>query len=230
MKAMKNLTTLLLLLPSIFLFAQSETMTLKAFDQLEVSGSVEVNILKGTPKVDIIMIEGDRENLIVKSYDSGLLIKTKSNWGWGSSKTRAKVLVYTDNLRSVEASAGSDVESSETYTANKFDVEVSSGADLDLIIDAKSTDVEVSSGGSLDLDGLSTKMSVEVSSGGSFNGKKLECDHVTAEASSGGSAKVWAKNSIDAEASSGGSVKYKGNPSNKTIDSGKMSGGSVREI
>ena len=71
---------------------------------------------------------------------------------------------------------------------------------------------------------------MQASSGGNYNGRNFESKKVIVNASSGGSATVWATDSLKANASSGGSVKFKGDPKQRDIDVGKYSGGSIRQM
>ncbi len=105
-------------------------------------------------------------------------------------------------------------------------VDVSSGASVDATgVDAGAFAIDVSSGGSLDVAGKCDALTVDVSSGGSVDAQTLLCRSANASASSGGSADIFASESVNGDASSGGSVDVAGSP--KTVNKDTSSGGSV---
>lgn len=229
---MKNILIIpILFLISISLTAQDEVRELSGYDALKVSGALIVTLHEGNPRAEITMLKGDLENLKTE-IKSGTLKIYYDNKGWGRSngKNKARIDLYYEHLNRISAAAGCVVESNNVLRGDSFDANVSSGARMELEIQMNKVDVDVSSGGSLAILGETGKLDVDVSSGGSFRGAGLEAKNVSADASSGGSAKVWATKSIDADASSGGSVRYKGDPDKKNLDPGKWSGGNISKI
>ena len=85
--------------------------------------------------------------------------------------------------------------------------------------------VTASSGASIDAAGTCTRLDADSSSGASLDVRRLECADVRVAASSGGSAAVFARTSVDLDASSGGSVDVAGGPNDRDINT--SSGGSV---
>jgi len=229
---MRNLILMLsVFMIAMTLSAQDQIITLDAFSELEASTSVDVTLYKGAPRAEVTMVKGDIADLVITSKNGTAKVQFKSqNWGWSGGSRKAKIKLYTNELESVEASAGAKIYSDEVYTAKRFSSEVSSGASLSLEVEAEDINIEVSSGGSIAMEGSVGELDIEVSSGGSFSGRKLAASKVIAEASSGGSAKVWAKDSLVAEATSGGSIKYKGAPDHVDVDVSKYSGGSIKKI
>lgn len=235
MKPIQQLFSICLFaLSSTFLLAQVENLDLKTFNKIDVATGVEVSIYEGSPRAEISMIKGDREDLIVEVSGSELIIKFKSkSWGLisGNNNRKAKVKVYTGTyIKSIEASSGASVYSDLTFEADKFSVDASSGASLAIGVEADKVDAEASSGASLSIDGTTRELDVDASSGASLNAKKLEAKSVEAEASSGASISVWATKEIEADASSGASIRYRGNPSDTNLSPSKYSGGSISKI
>jgi len=227
---MKNLFILL----SFILFSfsgnsQSEVKSLDDFSKLKVSGSIDVYLYEGSPKAEITMLKGDRDELQVIQKGDKLQFKFKDRMNW-SNKRKAKIDLYVENLDAIDVAAGAEVTSEFTLSADEFNADASSGGSISIALETNAIDADVSSGASIDIEGSSRELSVDVSSGGSYNGKRFSAKDVDADVSSGGSIKVWATEKIKANASSGGSIKYKGDPKNVNIDSGKWSGGSVRKI
>jgi len=151
-KKLINMKNLILLL-SLFLFnslqAQQESLSLKAFDQLNVAGSINITLYEGSPKAEITMIQGDRDELEVIQKGNKLRIKFKNRINW-SGKRKANINLYVQNLVSISVAAGAEVYSEFTLKANEFYVDVSSGAELSIALETKMLDADVNSGGSID--------------------------------------------------------------------------------
>ncbi len=216
------------------LIAQDDTRNLDNFEELSVSGGIKVELVQGdTPKAEIDILKGELDNLVTEVDGDELKIyfsRKGKKWGWGSNNGQARIKLYFVGLTDIDASAGSTVEGEDVIRSKDFDIDVSSGSRVKVHIETGDIDVDVSSGARVDLKGFAIRLDVSVSSGASFRGEDLEVKEVDASASSGGSARVWATNKLDANASSGGSVKYKGNPQEVDIDSGKYSGGSITKM
>lgn len=226
--------TLSILFSVLFLgsIIAQEERTLDAFSGVDVSGGINITLEKGnSPRAEIKMIKGDIEDLKLEVRKGVLKINfdSKSNWGWGSNN-KADITLYYQDLSMLEASAGSKIYGDQSISANQFEIDVSSGASIKVIVDASYTEADASSGSSITLDGSSDKLDVDVSSGASFRGERFETQEADANASSGASVKLWVNQTLSANASSGGSVKYKGSPKNLDLDSGKYSGGSIKKM
>lgn len=227
------LITAFSLLIALSATAQSETKTLSSFDELSASTSVQIELIKSnTNKADITIVKGDREDLRIEENGNALRIywKNKSglNWNNNNNNRKAKIKLHYTSLDEIDVSAGAQVYSSDVLSNETFDAQVNSGGSLELELAVGELEVGVDSGGRFEVEGTAESLEVDVNSGGYFNGKRLEAEHVDAQADSGGAANVWATSSIKARANSGGSVKYKGEPKDKNIKKDKWSGGSVR--
>ena len=229
---MKNLSLI-----SICLFlvatglAQTKSISLSDYSSLDAATGVSIILHEGTPKADIEVTKGDIEDLVVEVKGSTLVIKFKNKvMSWNNGGNKARIDLYGKNLRRIEASAGANVESDYTLTAKKFTADASSGASISVDVECTTLDAEISSGASIVIEGTTDDLEVDASSGASYNGIRMIAKDASAEASSGASIKLWAKESIEANASSGGSIKYKGDPTNKDISKDKWSGGSIKRM
>lgn len=211
----------------------NDTRALEAFQYLDVSGSISVELIPSDEhRIEIEMLRGDVENLIseVRSKTLKLKFKTKGfNWN-SSNKNKANVKVYYERLNGIDASAGSNVKSNSDVVSDNMEIDVSSGASVKVSFEVEELDVDISSGGSVKVSGEATRQHVDISSGASYIGSDLRSQRCSVDASSGASAKVWVEDDLEADASSGASIRYKGEPKNRNIDAGKYSGGSIREM
>ena len=210
----------------------AQTRNLEAFEKLNVSGGIEVTLIKSNQhKAEVEMVRGDYDDLVTELKGDVLVIKFKSkNLSWGTNNNKAKIDLHYSTLRGFDISAGSTVKGNDAISANSMDIDVSSGATCSIEVETGELTVDVSSGATCSLRGSADEQEVDVSSGASYNGDKLASKNADVDASSGASAKVWVTDRLVADASSGASIRYKGNPKKTDIDSGKWSGGSVKKM
>lgn len=200
------------------------------FDAISVSSGIDATLVKGnTNEVEITASGVDLDKVTVNVKRGKLEIGLKQKWwsSWGKRKNIDVVITYTSELEGIYASSGSTVESHQTIKADELSLKTSSGANIDLDIDANDVDIELSSGATMDLSGYANKAQIDLSSGAGLDAYDLEGEKIEIDGSSGASASIHVTESLDADVSSGASVKYKGNPSDTSID--KSSGGSVRK-
>ncbi len=232
---MKNLFSLLLLMlfTSSVILAQKETRSLSAFDKLDVSGSISVELVKSSNyKAEITIIKGDLEALVTEVNGGTLDISFKrlGGYNWGSGE-KAKIILYTGDLASIETSAGAKVDGKTTSnTSNTVSLEASSGSSIAISVESNQVKADASSGARISVSGNTSAISADVSSGANIDCSLLKAESASADASSGGSISVWPTESLKAEASSGGSVKYKGEPSNLDVEKDKYSGGNISKL
>ncbi len=228
MKSLQFITLFIALFVASNLQAQT-TRTLESFKGLDVSGSINIEIVKSnTAKADITILKGEEANLITQVSKGTLKIKfakdSGDSWGGGA---KARITLYTDKLESIEVSAGAAVESDVKWSSNNLSLEASSGARIYITSHSGKVKASASSGASIILFGTSDSMFASCSSGATVDASGMESQSVVAECSSGGAIKVHSVSSLSAEASSGGSIVYKGNPTDTDIKKDKYSGGNI---
>lgn len=205
------------------------TRSVGNFKEVSASSNVSVKLIKSDmQKVEFKMTTGDEEDLITEVKNGKLILKIKSGMFRRNSKAKAKVKVYYTDLNGVEASAGASIKSDDLIYTSSMDVEVSSGAIIDLEVESEKLSVEASSGGKIHLEGSAKNGDFDVSSGGNIDGSQLICDNVAADASSGGQLQVHANKKLNAEASSGGSIRYKGSVEYTHTDAGRS--GQIKRV
>jgi hypothetical protein len=185
--------------------------------------------------IDVIISQGDSEKVTVEADENLVdLIKTevkdqtlKIYHEENISKAK-KMCVYVTvkDLNSIIASSGSDVTTEKEIKLDKLVVEMSSGSDGNLKLNANELICETSSGSDLELSGKSKTLDLTASSGSDINAYELEAEYVSVKTSSGSDAEVFVTNQLKVRGSSGSDVRYKGSP--KNIDNDLSSGASVR--
>ncbi len=234
---MKQIITILQIVAFslIFISAQAtdrEVRDLQSFSGISVSSGVNAEIIRGDHNEIAISVDGielDRVETRIKNDVLVVSVKQKKFWfgGW-KKKDIDVVITYTEELESLRASSGSQLYASHTIVTDDLDIDVSSGALIDVDLDANEVDIDISSGSVTKIAGVSDIAYIESSSGATFRGYDLRVDKVRTDGSSGSSIEITVLTDLRAEVSSGASVRYKGDPKNTEVDKG--SGGSVKQV
>ena len=226
-KDMKNCWVLILFVLSFFnaVSQQTETRDVGSFSGVKAAEGIDVFLKKGDKEEVKVEVTGtEASNVITEVSGSYLKIHRKEG---RYRNFDAKVYVTYVKLNNLSASSAGSIFSEGTIQSNSMDISASSAGSIEVTIDAGSAEVSSSSAGDVELKGKATRISMNASSAGEIDGYDLEADEVEAEASSGGSVKLNAKESLEARAGSGGSIRYRGNPDR--LNSNSSSGGSVRK-
>ncbi len=203
---------------------KSQERTVSTFNKIEVSNGL-----------DLFLTQGDAESLTVQADENLLeLIKTEVVGGtlriYTEKSIRSaasrKVKVNLKNIDTLTASSGSDVLSNSLLELEDLKVQASSGADIDLELNAQNIFASSSSGSDIYLSGTAHSIEADASSGSSVKASSLKAENGTADASSGADVSINVSGKLSANASSGGDVTYYGNP--RILDKNKSSGGRVR--
>lgn len=193
------------------------------FTKIKVSTGLDLYLTQGdTPK---ITVEADEnlQDIIMTEVDNGVL-KIYSEKNIWKAKSR-KVYVTVTNLEELKATSGSDVYTKETLKVDDITISATSGADINIDLDANAVTSSATSGSDVNLRGESNSHVSSATSGASIDAYDLRSKEVTVRVSSGADINIYASESIAAKASSGGDIDFKGNPKNVTKKS--SSGGSI---
>ena len=229
----KSIFSLFALCSLVLLQAQdTETRNLGSFDGISVSAGVQADLVKGSSnKIEITATGIDLDK--VKSEIKGDVLKVGIDESWWkmlgkkSKRTVEVVITYTSALETLAASSGSSLEADHSIASKNLEMDVSSGAHINLQLDVDDATLDLSSGSFVELSGNAKSFDVDMSSGSTLKAYELVSDKVHVEGSSGSNANVHAQNALSVDISSGASVKYKGNPESRDFD--KSSGASVRK-
>ena len=175
--------------------------------------STEISVEADDNIIDLLMTEVNNNEL--KIYFEKNVYKAKAR----------NVYLTTNDISKIVASSGARVKSENTLTANKLDLDASSGSSMKIYVNADEVTSECSSGADIDVFGKTHSFSARASSGSSIDAEELESKNAIAKASSGANIDLHVSETLTAKASSGGDIDYYGNP--KNINKNTSSGGSV---
>lgn len=226
---MKRLLLLSTFVLSTFLLSASQRIKLSNFHEISVSGSVEVVLVKGVQEyVDFEMIRGDEDKFHAEVKNGKLSVYLDKELFWTKS-AKAKVTISYRSIDKLSASAGSWVKSDAKIKTSNFAVNTSSGATINVPVEAQSLNGQSSSGSKLVLSGDVDSAKLTSSSGATVDAGALKSKTATAQSSSGAWIGIGVKDHLNAHASSGGSIKYKAESSCR-VEKETSSGGSISKL
>lgn len=172
-----------------------------------------------------IEVEADDNviDLIATDIENGKLrVHARENIG----NATKKIHVSLPEITTLKSSSGSQLRSESIVKGDKFEVDGSSGALIQLELAVNDLEIDASSGANLSISGNADHAQVAVSRGGNINAKDLQTKSCNADASSGGNLKIQVSEALTADASSGGNIGYSGNPK---VQNKKSVSGSVHQ-
>lgn len=245
---MKKIIILLAILTPLSLLAQNqETRSLKSFNEVSVSQSIKLILVKGDQNMAEVSTDGDLSDVITEVSGGALSVKRQSGNSWnGNNRDKVEVRVtYTEELNELRASSsgrmtvetilvGNDLEVKASSSGKvifkakteEISLEASSSGDIEAEVNAEEAKIKASSSGSVKIKGNSISLKAAASSSGSIRGEDFSCSKANLASSSSGSISVAVEDELNASASSSGRVIYSGSP--KIKDMSSSSGGKVK--
>ena len=197
--------------------------TKESFTEIKVSNGLELHLYQGSKNKIIVDADENLQDIIITEVNNGVLeiYSEKSIWRAKSKK----IFVTIKNLESVTATSGADVYAKETIKVDDIRVSSTSGADINISVDANTVETSSTSGSDIEISGVSNKHISSATSGASIDAYDLHSKIVIVKVTSGADINVYASESLDAKATSGGDIDFKGNP--KNVNKKSSSGGDI---
>jgi len=227
---MRNLLLIFACVISISLQAQETRREITSYKYLKVSRGIEATLVKSDAKEIIINLRGlDAEDIIVINRNDELTIKVSTNIIWHDMDVnhwRVRVEIPFQELAGIEVIIGASIISKDVIVSDDLEIDVSTGAELEIRVDAKILYAEVSMGGEIKIEGTVDLLNVRASMGSDANLKNLSAMVVKAKSAMGGSIWVNATEEFDGSVSMGGEIQVSGNP--EKFSKNESMGGYIR--
>jgi hypothetical protein len=211
LRLMKKLI-LFLICASIAAASQAQKSTverdLSSFNQLEVSGALTVNLIKGeNAKASITAEEKDFENVITEVENSILKISMKKG-----SAENVKIDLYYLELKSIKQTGATTVTAEETLKTPTLLIETSGASVTAINVNTSTLTTNITGAGEVTLKGTADIHKIKISGAGNLKGYELKTQTTNATVTGAGEAKVNASALLNADVSGAGSVKYLEDP------------------
>lgn len=205
----------------------TQERSVSGFDKVAISAGMNLYLEQGVKEYLKVEAEDNIIQNITTEVNGGkLTVKFKNLIGGVNATKPINIYLTVINLKELDASSGTSVSSKEINT-DSLKIDISSGAEGEMIVNANSVDVNLSSGSMLKLSGIAENQKASLSSGVDYRAADLLSKNAEINVSSGASAKVSVSDNLDVSISSGGSVEYSGTPA---IVSNISSGGSIKNV
>ncbi len=199
------------------LYAQS-VRSLDAFDEVNVTGNIEVMLAEGDAEAASLETENIPEGEVTIKVSQGVLkIRVYDSVFYKDEQIRVYVTYRT--LRAIRGNAGASIHNNAALEGDELLIRAGSGARVDLRVALNSLNAGASEGGRLVLEGETGRQEVTASTGGIYDGLDLECSRSYVKANTGGQADVVAREVLEASANTGGRIRYRGNPESTSFKS-----------
>lgn len=180
--------------------------------------SEEFTVVYASEGLDVFVTQADEFSINVEA-DENIIDLIGTDIRDGRLKVHAienigratkKVYVTLPEVDALETSSGADLIAQGTITAEKIELDASSGSDLEVEVSAREVSAECSSGADIRVSGRTEVLYADASSGSDIKARELLAKRCTADASSGADISVNVSESLTADASSGADISYTG--------------------
>ena len=196
------------------------------FTAIEAGKGLDI-VLEQSPDTEVTVVADDNLQKHITTKVSNGVLTISSDYNSYRNVRMKKIIVKMPNIASIKITSGAHFTGRNTIKSDNLTIESSSGAEINIAVEASKTICEASSGSNLTIQGKSINLESASSSGSSIDAEKLIANNVIASASSGGNTDVFPLVSLNAKASSGGSINYHKSPAN--LNKKSSSGGSVTQ-
>lgn len=205
----------------------TSTRTVNNFDEIAVSGSFDVNLVKGKEGTITIKASENLVDAIVTEVENGILkIKFKKGFSVKNYKS-IHITVSYESIEGITLSGSGEIHSNNVVNAENLDLSLSGSGNFKLDVSSANLNASISGSGNMNLSGQSDIFSCSISGSGNIISSELTANIVNAKISGSGNIKVNAIKEINAKTSGSGNIIYTGNP---TIIKANSSGsGSVHQ-
>lgn len=206
---------------------EKETRSIKGFNKIFVNNNVHVFITQDTVfEVEVEAGKNIIPFIITEVSDSTLIIKNNNrcNWARAYGKT-LNVYVKMPDVKSITSNSSERIESVNTITANRLEVEIKSSGDIDLAVNNYVVSSLIRNVGDLYLHGTTTNHVCNVYGNSFLYAENLKTNYTQLSTHSTGICYINVSNKLDCSIAYDGDVYCYGNPPvvNKTdTDKGKL--------
>lgn len=193
----------------------AESRSVSGFHKIEVSSGIQLFLSQSNSEAVAVSavnaeyrsrIKTEVINGVLKIYYDRNFLKDMSD----RPNKKLKAYVSVVNLDGLSANSGALVKGQDLIRSSSLDMKATSGAQIEIKVQASRLTVDQNSGSIVNVSGSSGSVKADGSSGSIFNGFDLAADNAEADCSSGAIIRITVNKELKAEASSGGLVQYKG--------------------
>ena len=191
----------------------------KGFDQIEVSGAIDLSIVQGTEESVSVSASSDELAARVKTEVTGGVLKiyVEDKGFWHSSiNGKVQAFVTFKELERLESSGACTVKAKRINTKD-LKIELSGASYFEGNVSVENLDLDISGASNIKISGAASATKIDASGACNLKGYNLKTDFCKVDASGASSIHIWVSKEISGEASGGSSITYKGDGVEKDI-------------
>lgn len=204
---------------------EERTLEIAPFTGIEVGGSMQVTMEKGTVQKITVTAQPVLLDLL-NTEVKGDVWRIRTSQCWSSDSEFTVHIVTPSPINSIEVHGSGDVGTADVFGSGKAQLSTSGSGTITVAgINEKKLDLSISGSGAITVRGTCSELSATLSGSGHLNGEKLTANEAVLKVSGSGSATITAISKLDAKVSGSGTVRYGGVPdvSSKISGSGSVS-------
>lgn len=213
---------------------ERETRDAEAFTSVGFAIAGTVYISKGDAHA--VEIEADEEMLdYIETFVENGRLRIRGtqesdgwfSWLWGGTRRSASADVYVTmpSLEGVSVAGSGDVRVQDTFTGERFSVEIAGSGDIDVPVQASTVSAQIAGSGSIHLRGTAERLSANIAGSGNVQAQDLQVERAEVQIAGSGDCYVHVRDHLSASIMGSGDVIYAGEPE---ISRSVMGSGSVR--
>jgi len=206
--------TLLLFAFQFFLYAQTTTRNVGAYDGIRVAGHYEVTLVSGNEgKLELQGAEKDLDLIETYVKNNTLIIKQKErSWlnSWNSKKVSIKVPV--EHISKANLSGSGSIQSDMTLQGSHFENVISGSGTIQLKLDTQTLKSKVTGSGHLVLSGTANQVEFNVTGSGKISAERVNTKDGKASITGSGDIHMYSSNSLEANITGSGDLLCLGSP------------------
>jgi hypothetical protein len=185
---------------------------LSHFNEIQVEGYIELNIVQDTIQKVVVSSQNDYQNTIKTMVDNNTLkIYTE-----GIALDRAvKITVYVDSLEGINAKGACSINSNNQLISKKLNLKIKGACETN--IDAKiENDIELETDGAseITLTGMCETLKINSAGASDIKAENMQAKNSIVELKGASEAKVYASNNFEGDAMGVSHIKCFGHPKN----------------
>ena len=206
----------------------TEKRSVSSYDYVEVSGSMNVQLVQGPEgKLVVEAEENLLKYIITEVNDNGLHIKMKKGFYIQPSLSNKafKITVPFKEIENVSLQGSGKIYADDIIKADSFSVKLSGSGKIDLELETQKTYASIVESGDVKLKGHTNEIDSKMMGSGDLHASGFKAKEAFATITGSGDISLYVEEFIKARVTGSGDIRYLGNPERedkKVIGSGDI--------
>lgn len=202
-----------------------ETRTLKSFNAVKISNSIEAELVRGEKNEIEIAASGIDLDRISSETDKQTLVVKVSGSNFGATSVKVKI-TYQD-ISEVSATTSAKVFVKSPLNAKTVKINAATSSYVEAEVNSQALVLDAATNAKIVVDGTAESLDLKAYTNAEINGTNLEVDEAKVKVNTAASANFTVNESIKGTAATTGKVRYQGDPS--MVDVKTNTGGGIEK-